>query len=75
MFHQKWNKKNHAKTSNRADYRFSWTQQQVIFTKIRMNSFFYGNPFGPNAFFFPYAAAKTSPFINFEDCTFNIEKN
>ena len=39
-----------------------------------MNSFFYGNPFGPNPYVFPYATAKNCSFISFEDCTFNIEK-
>ncbi len=39
-----------------------------------MNSFFYGNPFGPNPYVFPFAASKICPFITFGECTFNIEK-
>ena len=63
------------KTKSRKSWpnsRFNWswiymgTAISIKFLFIfRINSFFYGNPFGPNPFVFPYVASKTSPFIAF----------
>ena len=48
--------------------------RKYILLLFRLNSFFYGNPFGPNPYLFPYIAAKNHPFVSYEDCTFSVER-